>query len=63
VGAGILEDEAEFEALAGCALIDREIAGLVRDAVAEVLRKIESQNAPFDEAWTKWRPDPLWPVP
>lgn len=55
------EDELEAAVAAG-RFTEAEAAGLHATA-RDVAGLVESWEAPFNEGWEHWRPDPGWPVP
>jgi len=57
------KDEDEFEALISGGIIDAKEAKQIREEARRVIGPIEANEAPFNEPWHDWRPDPIWPVP
>jgi hypothetical protein len=57
------KDEDEFaEAIETGLFTDRE-AEEVRATAAQALETIKANRPPFDDIWSKWRPDILWDTP
>ena len=58
-----LHDEELLEEAVRRGLFSPAQAEAVRDEAARVVRAAEAGRPPFDGSWTRWRPDPAWPVP
>jgi predicted RNA-binding protein associated with RNAse of E/G family len=57
------KDIDEFDLFRDRGLIDDAIAQRVLAEADQVIRRIESNLAPFNSQWPQWRPDPLWTIP
>lgn len=57
------KDEDEFDAMIRCNLYDEVVEKRVRTEAAEVIRRIENNERPFNEPWPKWIPEPDWGTP
>ena len=57
------KDEDEFQVLVDAGVIDGTEAATVRREAENMSARIEANEAPFNEPWHDWRPDPAWPAP
>jgi predicted RNA-binding protein associated with RNAse of E/G family len=57
------KDADEFDRIADRGLLDAETVERVRAEAAAVIGRLEANEAPFDEGWDQWRPDPSWGLP
>jgi hypothetical protein len=57
------KDADEFDQLLDRGILDAATGGRVRAEAADVIRRLEADEAPFGEDWDSWRPDPAWPTP
>ena len=58
-----MKDEDHFARLLGHGWITPGRAAQVREDSRHAIARIEQRQAPFDEDWPAWRPDPAWPIP
>jgi predicted RNA-binding protein associated with RNAse of E/G family len=58
-----LHDEELLEEAVRRGLLPPAEAEAARAEAARVIRAVEAGEPPFDGSWTRWRPDPAWPVP
>lgn len=57
------KDEDHFAHIQRFGWITPERAAELRAEGERVVRRIEAREAPFDDTWLSWRPDPAWPLP
>ena len=58
-----MKDEDHFARLPQHGWITPGGAAKVREDARHAIARIEKRQAPFDEDWPAWRPDPAWPIP
>lgn len=57
------KDDDEFELMIDRGIYDKELATKVRTEAERIIRKIESNEPPFNEAWPAWQPPVEWELP
>ena len=57
------KDEDELETFVARGVFGPELPPRLRDEGLRVATKAEWREAPFDEPWHDWRPDPAWELP
>jgi hypothetical protein len=57
------KDEDELETFVSRGVFDEAVAARARGEGLRVAAKAERNEAPFDEPWPDWRPDPAWSLP
>jgi hypothetical protein len=57
------QDEENFHRLADAGILAPDEATLALAETHRVEQVIERRDAPFNEAWPDWRPDPAWAMP
>lgn len=57
------KDDDEFDQILSRGIFDGETGQRVREEAAAVISRLEGNEAPFNEPWPQWRPDPAWPTP
>ena len=57
------KDEAELEEAVRRGVYSPELAVHIRKAGERGLARFLAREAPFDQPWDKWRPDPSWTLP
>ncbi len=62
-GTATLKDEDELEAAVEQGRFTPDAAASIRADGESALAAWRAGGHPFDVAWTRWRPDPDWPVP
>ena len=62
-GSWRLKDEDELETFVQRDVLERTHAAEIREHAFEVAGRAERGEAPFDEPWHEWRPDPGWTLP
>jgi uncharacterized protein len=56
------KDEEELDEAVRAGVFTREDATAFRRAAERGRRRVMEREPPFDADWTRWRPDPAWPV-
>ncbi len=57
------KDDDEFGQILSRGIFDGETGQRVREEATAVISRLEGNEAPFNEPWPQWRPDPAWPTP
>jgi hypothetical protein len=57
------KDEDELAVFVDRGVFDEELETRVREEGLRVVRRAQRGEAPFDEPWPDWRPDPGWATP
>ncbi len=57
------KDEDELETFVASGVFDEDLAERLRAEGLRVAGRAERNEAPFDEPWPSWRPDPAWVSP
>ncbi|OLC57441.1 MAG: hypothetical protein AUH85_03460 [Chloroflexi bacterium 13_1_40CM_4_68_4] len=60
---GTWKDEDELQWAVEHEIIDAEAAAEVRREGERALQRVQRWEAPLDQGWERWRPDPAWRVP
>lgn len=57
------KDVEDYEKAIEYGVISPESVQSIESATAEIFRKLENRQYPFDGSWRTWIPDPAWPAP
>lgn len=58
-----MKDEDHFQWIQDLGWVTPDRAAQMLRDKDEVIARIDRRDAPFNEPWPSWRPDPLWPIP
>jgi hypothetical protein len=57
------KDEDKFDRLVALGPFNKELGEAIRREGEAVIADIEARRPPFNEHWSRWEPEPDWPLP